>query len=502
MPPARALLRKARHRLRHLVIAAAMLVVATLSVVTVAAEWAAPPPAAPPRPAHLAIVGASIVDPRDGGRVLADHTIVVAGRRIVQVAPARDATVPEGAQVVDGRDRFVIPGLWDAHIHTLRLSPQLHLPLLVAYGVTAVRDMGDACSWTEALDCIPSAPAGRTAIDEGPLVGPRIVEAVGFHVESMPDSLPDTVALVTSLARRGEPFVKAQLDLTAPAADFARLQQAAASVGLPLAGHLPVAVDLDDPGLRLRSLEHDTSLLPQCSSTRHAFDGRPSSITSLLRGLDDRRCDAVLARLAAHRTAYVPTHVASSGQDARFATGASAPDDVLPLIVAPHRWVWAVARRSGRLDDDEAAAADAFHRAALALTARAHRAGVVVLAGTDALDPDVAHGPALHDELAALVRAGLTPADALDAATAAPAGHAGLLDERGTIEAGKIADLVVLRANPLEDIMHTRTIEAVVAEGRVFDAGRRGTLLEGVRRAAGSWATAARLVRGLWWDRP
>jgi len=479
-----------------------ILAVAAVAAAEIASHRVAPPPTAPPRPPHLAIVDVTVVDPRDGGRLFEHSTVVVEGDRILRVGPSASVTPPADAQVMDGRGRYLIPGLWDAHIHTLRLSPQLHLPLLVAHGVTAVRDLGDACSWSDDLECVPSAARWRAAIDAGTLVGPRLVEAAAFHVEALPDDPDVTVALMAGLRQRGEPFVKAQLDDEAPAESFVRLVRAAQGAGLAVAGHVPFAVDLADPTLTLRTVEHDRSLLPQCSSARLDFDGRPTSMAALLRGLDDARCARVLANLARQGTAYVPTHIASSGQDASFAVGTPALPEAQALVVMPHRWLWAVARQAGRLDGDDLVATQAFHRAALALTARARAAGVVVLAGSDALDPGVVHGRSLHDELAALVRAGLTPADALLAATAAPARHAGVAHERGTIEAGLMADLVLLSANPLDDIAHTRQIESVVAAGRVFDAPRRAALVQGVRDAAASWATASRLLRGLWWDTP
>ncbi len=474
----------------------------TIGVAGVAALWTPPAPAAPDRPGALAIVDVTIVDPRQGGHLSPHQTVLVDGARIALVDARDRVPIPAGAQVVDGRGRYLIPGLWDAHVHTLRLSPQLHLPLFVAWGVTAVRDMGDACSWSTDLDCVPSAPAWRAAIDAGTIVGPRIVEAVSFHVETVPEASQELAALVAGLRQRGEPFVKAQLDDDAAPASFQSLVRAAGASGLAVAGHVPFAVDLADPALALRSVEHDRSLLPQCSSARLAYTGRVATMQTLLAGLDEPRCARVLENLVRHDTAYVPTHVASSGQDAAHAIGTPPAPDALALVVAPHRWLWAVARRAGRLDGEAQQTVQAVHRAALALTARAHAAGVVVLAGTDALDPDVVHGLALHDELALLVRAGLTPADALQAATAGPARHAGLAHERGAIAAGLVADLVLLAANPLEDIAHTRRIEAVIAAGRVYDGPRRDALLQGVRHAASSWATASRLLRGLWWDTP
>jgi len=127
---------------------------------------------------------------------------------------------------------------------------------------------------------------------------------------------------------------------------------------------------------------------------------------------------------------------------------------------------------------------------------------VKVLAGSDALDGDVIHGFSLHAELKNLVRAGLSPADALNAATIEPARHLGLEEKLGSIAVGKLADLVLLNANPLEDISNTQKISAVLSAGRIYEKGEIDSALAYVEEQAHSFTIASRFLRGIWYSPP
>jgi hypothetical protein len=368
----------------------------------------------------------------------------------------------------------------------------------VAHGVTAVRDLGDACSWSEDLACRSDVPRWRSAIAEGRIVGPRIVQHVSFHLESpLDDATLD--ARLDSIRARGEPVLKLQLDeASTPDSTVRRVMARAAARQVRVAGHLPFTVSL--PTLRPAwvSVEHDWTLLPQCSRARAGFDGRNRSKAALLAAMDSTLCNAVLDAMRAAGTAYTPTHVASSGQDVLFAAGRASLMAELTdaLVVGPQRALWALLRRAARESAEEQRVLATYHDAALHLSRRAADRGVVLLAGSDALDPDVVHGAGLHEELQYLVRATLTPAQALRAATSAPAEHFGVGDVVGRIAVGQRADLVLLTANPLDDIRNTQRIHTVVADGRVYDAAARDRLLTYVREQAHSWRTTARFLLG------
>ncbi|UXI70525.1 amidohydrolase family protein [Tahibacter amnicola] len=456
---------------------------------------------APSRFGTLAITHVTVVHPESPSGRIPDQTVVMVGDRIRYVGEREGAPISPDARIIDGTGKFLIPGLWDSHIHTLRLSPQLHLPLLVAYGVTSARDMGDSCSWSSAADCARDVVGWMEARNRGEIVAPRLIETASYHLEELPGSDAALHALLDALVQRGDTVLKLQLAETVAPAEFDRVVQAATQRGLRVAGHLPYTVDLLATPAVMRSIEHDSSLLPQCHSGRADYDGRLRTKSDLLRSPDPARCDRLLASLVERDIAYVPTHVASSGQDLALARSASTVDaqQVSRHVIAPRRWLWALLRAAGREGAEEQKILAAFHRSALALTHRAQAAGVTLLAGTDALDADVIHGDSLHRELGFLVEAGLTPLEALRAATASPARHFHRAD-LGAVEAGKVADLVLLDADPLADIGNTRHIHAVIADGRWYGATEREAIFDFVSRQTSRWTMISRYLRGLWYD--
>ena len=456
---------------------------------------------APAQPSALVFANVGIVDVRDGGNIIQKQWVVIVDGKIESIGAKGKHDLPLAARVIDATGKFLMAGLWDAHIHSLRLSPQLHFPLLLAQGVTSVRDMGNTCSWSSEPGCRSPVPQWRERIEGGHMVGPRLVQSSSFHLEEIPLEPGALEARIAALKRAGEPFLKLQLDGQTSSADFAKVLAIARAQGLPVAGHLPSAIDLLQlPHQAISSIEHDWSLLPQCADGRGHFDGRNRSKAALLAGLNPQRCQAVLARLAAQGTLYVPTHIASTGQDALLAKGGKPAVAVLAerYVPAPQRWLWALMRQAGKASPEEQALLDQVHQAALQLTRQAHAAGVVVLAGTDALDADVLHGFSLHTELQYLVAAGLSPAEALAAATWHPAQAFGLGSQLGTVEVGKLADLLLLNANPLVDIRNTQQIEAVVANGRLYGAQERATAMAFVADQAQRWRVMSRFVAELW----
>ncbi|MFY7865993.1 amidohydrolase family protein [Roseateles sp.] len=457
---------------------------------------------APAKPSALVFTNVSIVDLRDeAGHIIPKQWVVIVNGRIASLGAEGSHPLPADATVIDATGKYLMAGLWDAHIHTLRLSPQLHLPLLLAQGVTSVRDMGNTCSWSSDPGCRSPIPQWRERIEGGHMVGPRLLQSSSFHLEEIPLEPGALQTRIAALKLAGEPFLKLQLDGQTSTADFARVLAVAQAQGLPVAGHLPHALDLLQlPHQAISSIEHDWSLLPQCADDRPHFDGRNRSKAALLAGLNPQRCEAVLARLAEQGSLYVPTHIASTGQDARLAQGGDPEVAALAdrYVPEPQRWLWALMRLAGKASPQEQAMLTQVHLAALKLTQQAHAAGVVVLAGTDALDADVLHGFSLHTELQHLVAAGLTPAQALAAATWRPAQAFGVGSQLGTVEVGKLADLLLLQANPLADIRNTRQIEAVVADGRIYGAQERAAAMAFVADQAQRWRVMSRFVAGLW----
>lgn len=449
----------------------------------------------------------TVIDPRSG-TAQQHQSVIIEGNRLRYAGPSAQAPALRHAHRIAGAGKFLSPGLWDAHAHTFKLSPPLHFPLMLANGVTGMRDMGDGCSWSGDLRCQPDAPTWRGRIARGAMLAPRMAATASYHVEALGDGEPaaaaaigrDSAALVAALRARGDGLVKLQLDEHVDPAQFKAIVAQANLQGVPVAGHLAFSVDLLDPQLgTLHSVEHDTGLLPQCSSVAAQFDGRNRSKAWLLAHADNRRCDAVLEHMARRGTAYTPTHVASIGQDWMLLSGAYRDDQRVKYVVAPQRWIWRLyAYMAVRgTAAEHRAPLQAYYQASLKLTQRAQARGVTVLAGDDAMDPYVVHGFGLHDELGQLVAAGLSPAQALKTATWNPVRHLGFERDFGTIETGKMADMLLLNANPLDDIGHLQNIDALIYDGKFYSRQDLHAMLAFVEVEASRYAMACKFIWGM-----
>lgn len=432
----------------------------------------------------------SIVD-LESGVARAGQTIVITGNRIVYEGSAAAAPKHANARRIPGKGKFAMPGLWDMHVHTVDLSPQLHFPLLLANGVTSVRDMGDGCSFGGKLKCKPMAPQWRKRSEAGTLLAPRLVSSVSYHVEE------DEKGIVAALKTRGDQMLKLQLHSDADPKVFHSLLRQAQQAGMLAAGHLPYSVDLLDPQLApLHSIEHDDGLLPQCSTHDPLFDGRSRSKTALLQRADAARCDALLALMAQRGIGYVPTHIASSGQDWLLLSGQYRSDIRLRYVALPQRVLWRAyaAMHTAASGADDRAPLEAWHKASLRLTGRAHASGVAVMAGSDSIDAYVTHGFGLHDEMAQLVKAGLTPLQTLRAATSVPAMHAHLERDFGRVEAGMVADILILNQNPLDDIANAHAIDSVVYNGKLHERADLDAMLSFVAQQASSFSVNCKFL--------
>jgi hypothetical protein len=442
--------------------------------------------------AVLAITHVTVVNAADTPRP--DQTVVVRGRRITAVGASAEVPVPRGARVVDGRGRYLIPGLWDMHVHAFSAGfARFAGPLFVAYGVTGVRDMG----WF-----VDSARHWQIQVALGRVVGPRVV--VGGRLDG-PDNRAPWVAraanasqarhAVDSLHRAGADFIKVYSAL--PREAYFAAADAARRAGVPLAGHVPYAVDVVEAmAAGQRSIEHEDDLLRSCSADGEALrrelltqdPAAPSDVAlatvrdqarRMRDGFDARRCAAAAAAIVRAGGWLTPTLVVYQPYASPSDTAVLHPD-AQRLVPGALRAEWA--RRLRRAGPEDSTTVRAYF--SLARTGAWHRGGVRLLAGTDAPLPRLVPGLSLHDELALLVRAGLTPAEALRAATLSPAEYLGAADSLGAVARGKVADLVLLDADPLRDIRNTTRIHAVVTNGRYLDRTALDALLAGVARDA------------------
>jgi imidazolonepropionase-like amidohydrolase len=422
---------------------------------------------------HVTVIDGASPVPRP------DQTVIVRGSRIAAVGAAALVAVPASARVVNGRQKFLVPGLWDMHVHTTVPGGQEALALYVANGVTGVRDM--AGDWEQIT-------GWRGRIAAGGLLGPRIV-AAGPYLEGGDVPIPhllartpeEATAAVDSLARLGVDFVKLHSQFTREA--YFAAARAARARGFPVAGHVPrsiTPVEASDSGVA--SIEHMLQIPIPCTPAESLALAPRFPVQGVLGRCTAEDLAPLFAHLGRNGTWVVPTLVAAV-EIARWPERALPGDSVAALLPDTLRRYVA---QIFPMPDSIPPGADVVGRGLLAkrvaLVGAMHRAGVGILPGTDAPLRNSPPGFGLHGELAMLAEAGLSPFDVLRAATLDPARFLGLLDSLGTVAPGKLADLVLLDADPLADIANLRRIHAVMANGRLFEADARRSLLGGRSR--------------------
>ncbi len=476
-----------------------LLVVTVAALAALGIVWpVAQAPLPDPADSRL-IVNARIVDP-ENGTAGAPTSVLIRKGRIAAIGAL--PTGREKLPVLDARGGYMTPGFWDMHAHTFQSSPQLHLPLFVANGVTGMRDMMDCPGEHDALiACLPDKRRWTREVEEGRLASPRIIEVASFYF-ARSDLRPDEAARLASVYKaRGLDSLKVYNEL--PRATFLRLTDKARRLDLRVVGHLPKAVSLDEAvAAGQSSFEHAHLFVRHCFG--RAADWRagrlariePTAVAeAMVRERDPAACARSYAAMRAAGAWFVPTHVTRE-EDARARDPAFLNDPRLAYLDPLSRWVFVsddlpatVAEYPG---DRGRVALQRYFELGLRLTGEAYRAGVPVLVGTDT----AIGGFRYHDEMALLVRAGLTPTEVLRAATVDAARYAGAQERFGTVTVGKAADLVILDANPLADIANTRRIRAVLLGGRLYDRGRLNDLLAFVRGQANAPANWIKLVWG------
>lgn len=408
------------------------------------------------RPRSLALTHVNIID-MSGAKPAADMTVVVVGDRIAAVGRTGKIRVPKGAQVVDAEGKYLIPGLWDMHVHLgdAEFDKNYYLRLFIANGVTGVRIMEGA----------PEYQSWRREAEGGTLLAPRMVIAspmLGFADLS---NISEARAReeVRKAKQSGADFIKVHDNLSR-AAYFAVIDEAKL-VGLPVEGHTPVSVTAEEASQAgQKSIEHLTGLAPAEADAATA-----ERLFAIFRKNQTWQCPTLIMR---HNYALL--------DDASLAA-----DPRLKYVKPSWRARWLrMTKEAEEWPAGEGARRRETIRREDALVAEMQRAGVPILAGTDDANPYVLPGFGLHDELALLVKAGLTPLEALRAATYNPAKFLGLSGSLGTVERGKLADLLLLDASPLEDISNTKRIAAVVARGRYLPRESLGGILADVEAAA------------------
>lgn len=444
----------------------------------------------------IAFVHVAVVDVRSG-ETKPDMIVPLSKNRISQVGSSKIVHVPKNAHTIGSRGKYLIPGLWDMHVHSLwdANRPPLFFPLFLANGVTGVREMGGP---------MPAADQvrWRNEVESGAVLGPRLVVS-GPFVDGPHPIWPGSIKVSTeedgrqavdSLKAAGVDFVKVYTGV--PRAAYFGIAEEARKVEIPFVGHVPLEIGVDEASnAGQRSVEHLMGILLYSSSKSDELKAdlmKGTNINQINNQLvdtyDSSRAAALYALFVKNNTWQTPTLTIRYARP--YLQELQASNDprlkYMPNSIV-ESWGPHVDQRQPTTSEVIASRKRLFQKE-LEVVGSMHRARVKLLAGTDTPNPYCFPGFSLHDELGFMVQAGLTPLEALQTATINPAEFLGLSNTLGTIEKGKIADLVLLDANPLDNIANTKRIAAVVTSGRLLDRKALDGLLAGVadRVAQGS----------------
>jgi len=427
----------------------------------------------------LALTHANLID-ATGAPTKSDFTVVITNDRISAVGNSGELHPPTNAVVVDATGKFVIPGLWDMHIHWYDSN---YLPLFIANGVTGVRIM-----WG-----FPTHYEWRRRIESGSLLGPRLFIASGLVDGPKPTWPGSTIAgnavegqqAVRKARAEGADFVKVYSAL--PREAYFAIAEECKKERIPFVGHVPDLVSAQEASRAgQRSFEHLTGILEACSTRETniaqqeiAGDGKTNDLSAnhfslnqarlTLESFNEDKAKALFSVLKSNHTWQCPTLIVL--RNIRYLGESFVTNDVsLKFMPRAIRSMWDPSKdfRFREWTSADFTTQKRIYQKDVEIVGAMQRAGVELLAGTDAANPYCFPGFSLHDELGLLVKAGLTPMEALQTATRNAARFMERENDLGTVEKGKLADLVLLNANPLEEIGNTRKIEAVVVAGKLF----------------------------------
>jgi hypothetical protein len=428
----------------------------------------------------LVIKNVSVIDVVQN-KTVTGQAVVIHNKKIMDLGPK--AKFPQEAKIIDGKGKYLIPGLWDMHTHSLRTGrSEYFFSLFIANGVTGIRDLGSDMSLEEINALRDHNNAMQT--------GPRIIAATGRILDG-PTGRKDTLLFTypsnTEMARtivrdyknRGADYIKIynllNKDIYLAIADEAKKQN------IYFAGHVPFSsTAAEASNLGQRSIEHVSDVLMSVANNeveiRKEIDNTNSTVPSPVRKVqanfkaaasyNQKKANELFASFTRNKTYQCPTlrnmQIVSYDQDINQLLKDERLKYMPSFII--ENWT---KQLPGRIAGDSTQRALLFQQT-MRLVADMQKSGVMIIAGTDIANPFLIPGFSLHDELELLVKAGLTPFEALQTATINAAKFLNKNKELGSVEKGKLADLVLLDANPLENIRNTKKIYAVIINGKLF----------------------------------
>ncbi|MEH6537318.1 MAG: amidohydrolase family protein [Psychroserpens sp.] len=405
--------------------------------------------------------------------IISNKSIVVENNRITQISPADSILNLSNYKIIDANKKYAMAGLWDMHSHlALQVAPQTVMPLHIANGVTNIRDMQGVVSINK------ERRLWREQIESGKLLGPRLI---GFADEIVGDNYDerDVTKVVNRSAKDKRTFIKIYSNILSER--YFELAKQAKNQNVDFAGHYPDAINpIDASNAGQRSFEHAHLFIDYSHSASNKSREYNRSVNlgeepdealwvsyeERIANFDYNKFYELVDIMVKNETYFCPTHITkryeSSVHNDEFLN-----DDRIKYIPYILKNIWKD-DINGTKQSDQQLLTD-FYKKGLELTGLAHKRGLKILAGTDSYDPYSFPGFSLHSELEQLVKAGLSPAEALATATINPSEYFSLSNDYGTLEKGKVADILLLNENPLIDIKNSTSIDMLFFNGSLYN---------------------------------
>lgn len=440
----------------------------------------------------ICIKNINIIDPIDG--LKESQTVIIKDGKIFKIADSESLKLSPENKIIDGGGKYLIPGLWDAHVHFAyieELAPSM-FDLFLSYGITSVRDTGGKVdfvkSWKDKALANPTdAPRVMMA---GPLLDgePNVYDGSPGRPELSVGlgSVDDVVSQIEMLVSKDVDLLKAYEMLTPE--QFIKVNELAKANGLKVTGHVPLSMDvITASNAGMNSMEHMRNLEISCASNadelwearkRMLKEGATESGGTLrskihsaqraiaIKNYDDAKANEVLTVLKKNETWQIPTLTLNTLFSGRYyarpdyqESYSFLPDSIGNAWNEGSKNLANMPIPEGRKEWEEWN---------LMMVNKVHKTGIDIMAGTDAPIAMLTPGLSLHEELMVLVKAGLSPLDALKTATINPARYFNLETELGSIQETMWADLLILDSNPLENIQNTKKINAVIKQGKLY----------------------------------
>jgi len=424
-----------------------------------------------------AINNVAVVD-IEKGTVLDGRTVLITNDRIDRVALKHKFTIPEGAQIIDGSGLYLMPGLVDAHVHYFDAST--FGPLMIAHGIVLVRDMGNTTQQALAL---------REQLEKGEILGPEMI-TTGKILDGVPPFLPP-ISIGCKTPEEGRAAVRKQAEAGVDQIKvYSRLEKdvflaivdESKKKGLKPVGHIPESVYIEEAAAAgQRTCEHlfgfgklIAKLLGEPVKLETGGMGTDVGYFLRLAEVNQKELQSALRRIRHYGLTVCPTIVVLK-HGAHLEDILAGEYRMLEYASSVIRGIWKMMWSPSQQNSEMAGKVWPYMQKFLF---ELHKARVTLMVGTDLLFPGIIAGYSVHEEMELWQEAGIPPAEILRSATLVPAEFVGLDNRLGTVREGKVASLVLVRANPLKDIRNANKIESVFLRGRYFSRDDLDQLLK------------------------